>query len=180
MLDPWSVFLHGVTTFVGSLLTIDDGGSPTRLVLEQGTWPVDSVEIIPIKIAGELLISCGKSIALWSHLLWKNIVEGVEAAFVIPLFPEFLWNDIEVGSSGSEGWMDIVKPVSCAISDHKTFERDLQLLWPELSLEIVFVDLPGEIGNVDTGVTLSRNEELVGLKLRELIIEGVESSEGVL
>ena len=107
-------------------------------------------------------------------------MEGVEAAFVIPLFPELLWDNIKVGSSGGEGWMDIVKPVSCAISDHETFERDLQLLWPELSLEIVFVDLPREVGNIDSGVTFSRNEEFVGLELRELVVKGVESSEGIL
>ena len=102
MLNPWGVLLHGVTTLVGSFFAINDGGTIAGFVLKKRTWPVDSVEIIPVEFAGELLVSGNNSVTLWTHLFWKDIMEGIEAAFILPFFQELLWNDIEVSGGGSK------------------------------------------------------------------------------
>ena len=45
---------------------------------------------------------------------------------------------------------------------------------------VVLVDLPGEVGNIDTGVGFTRDEELVGQVLGELGVPIFKGSERVL
>lgn len=47
-------------------------------------------------------------------------------------------------------------------------------------LLVVLIDLPGEVRNVNTTITLTRDEKFVFLKLREFSVERLKSGKGIL
>jgi hypothetical protein len=52
--------------------------------------------------------------------------------------------------------------------------------WVKFSLEVVLVDLPGQVGYVDSSVTLTRDKELVRHELWEFDVPGFKSGKCIL
>ena len=102
------------------------------------------------------------------------------AIVLLEVVEEALLDDLEVGKGLGERGPDIVAPVGGAIADHGASEVDLDHLRVELGLQVVLIDLPGEIGHVDASVGLARDEDFVLEVLRELSEELLDGFEGIL
>ena len=109
-----------------------------------------------------------------------NVVEVGLAIVLLEVVEEALLDDLEVGEGLRERGPDIVAPVSGAIADHGAPEVDLDHVRGELGLQVVLIDLPGEIGHVDASVGLARDEDFVLEVLRELSEELLDGFEGIL
>lgn len=89
-------------------------------------------------------------------------------------------DSVEVEDSPGEGRHAINRPVSQPIAYHGSCQVNVVKRGVEFSLEIVLVDLPSKVGNVDSGIRLSTHEELVFLEFREFGVPDFESVDGVL
>jgi len=177
---PRSVFAHGHTLLVGLELTIDHGGTKTgvlslkRIVARTETTVIDgSVEIIPVQVHGELVDAGPGDIANRRVLDLDDIVERVVAVVVVEGVKQVLGDDGVPEDSGRERWRNIISPVGGTVGNNETLEVDLLDVGVDLRLLVVLIDLPGKVGDVDATITLTRDEKLVLLKLRELSIEGL-------
>jgi hypothetical protein len=86
----------------------------------------------------------------------------VEGAVVLLIGVEnSSWDYLEVIECFRKGRCSVEIPVCAAITNHHTSKVNVVQFWLESSLHVVLVDLPSEVGDVDTGVTFSRDEEFV-------------------
>lgn len=76
--------------------------------------------------------------------------------------------------------MDIKVPVGSSVSDHVSSKWDIHQILVPCGLKVVLVDLVGQVWNIDSGVGLTRHEELVLRHLWELLVPGVKGCEGIL
>ena len=175
-----SVLSLGHATLVVSSLAIDDG---LTLAVDgglRGQIVVLSVEIIPVEGTGELLHALGHSNALRGLGSRSHIVEVSSATLLLPVSEQTLLDDLEVSKSLWERGPNIVAPVGSSISNHGTTKVDLWELIVELSLEIVLVDLPCKIWNIDSTVRLTRDVELIWQELRIFFEPALECSDCVM
>lgn len=70
----------------------------------------------------------------------------------LPLIEQALLDDVETSKSLSERRPGIIAPVSCTVANHGATKVDLRQFIVELSLQIILVDLPGEIRDVDSTI----------------------------
>jgi len=82
----------------------------------------------------------------------SEVIEVVDAVIVLKELKILTRNQVEVKNGLREAWRNINIPVGCAISNHKTLEVNLG----RSICNIMLVDLPSEIGDVNAGVALSR------------------------
>lgn len=61
-------------------------------------------------------------------------------------------DDVEVGDCCGERGLDVNAPVGGAVADHEAFHVDLEKVTLEFSLQVILVDLPGEVGHIDSTV----------------------------
>lgn len=66
-------------------------------------------------------------------------------------------DDVEVSSSSREGRHAVNVPVSQTISYHSSSERDAEKSRVEFGLQVLLVDLPSEVRNVNSGIRFSTN-----------------------
>ena len=102
------------------------------------------------------------------------------AIVLLEVVEEALLDDLEVGKGLGERGPDIVAPVGGAIADHGASKVDLDHLRVELGLQVVLIDLPGEVGHVDASIGLTRDEDFVLEVLGELSEEFLDGFEGIL
>jgi hypothetical protein len=107
-------------------------------------------------------------------------VEVGVAIVLLEVVEEALLDDLEVGEGLRERGPDIVAPVGGTIADHGASEVDLDHLRAELGLQVVLIDLPGEIWHVDASIGLTRDEDFVLEVLGELGEEFLDGFEGIL
>lgn len=156
MLEPGSVLAHGAALVVPFLLAVDNGHSPSiGLHLRSG---VDMpVEVVPVQTTGQLLHGGHRLVAKRDVVSfpWLEVIEILLAVVGLVGVPQRLGHHLEVVDHFWEARRHIVVPVRCAISDHKSFEVDSDVVHVELGLQVVLVDLPGEVRNIDSSVTLA-------------------------
>ena len=81
-------------------------------------------------------------------------------AFIVsPVVVDIVRNDLEVECRVWVRRPRITVPVSCSISNHCASEGNSPQSWVELCLQVVLVDLPRKIRDVDAGVTLATHEK---------------------
>jgi hypothetical protein len=183
---PRSVFAHGHTLLVGLEFTINHGGAKAgvlslEVVAGTETTVVNgSVEIVPVQVHGELVDTGPGDVTDGRVLDLDDVVERVVAIVFIEGIEQVLGDNSVPEDGGRERWRNIISPVGGTVGNHETLEVDELDVGVDLVLLVVLIDLPGEVRNVDTTVTLTRDEKLVLLKLRELSVERLESSEGIL
>lgn len=96
------------------------------------------------------------------------------------LVEETSGNKIKVENSLGEGRHAVNVPVGETISYHSTCQRDVVECWVKLSLQVVLVDLPGEVRHINSGITFTTYEKFVSLEFRELSVPKLKGSNGVL
>jgi hypothetical protein len=77
------------------------------------------------------------------------------AASLLPVLEEALLNDLEVGEGLGERGPDIIAPVGGTVADHGATKLDGWQGLVEGGLEVVLINLPGEVGDVDSSIGLS-------------------------
>jgi len=167
------------TTSVGLLFTVHDRGSILSVVDGEASGEVGSVEIVPVEVPGELVDLGPSGGADWGFGGRAHVHEISMAVVFFPLGEQGLGNDAHTGNSLGKGRVDIVGPVGGTVSDHGALDIDVVELVVEFRLQVVLVDLPGEVGHVDSGVGLTRDEKLRLFELGELGVEILEGVHGV-
>lgn len=89
-------------------------------------------------------------------------------------------DSVEVKHSSRERGHAVNVPVSQPIAYHGSSQWDVVEGRVEFSLQVVLVDLPSEVRDVDSSITFSTNKELVSLEFRELFVPDFECSNSVL
>ena len=163
-----SVLSHGHTALVGAGLALDDSGTEAGGV-GGGEVVVLSVKIVPVELTAEVLELRGEFNALRSLGGGAHVVEVSVAASFVDFLEHGHRDDLHVGKGLGERGPNVVAPVGGSVTDHGTTEADLGEISVELSLEVVLVDLPGKVGNVDSSVRLTGDEDVVGKVLGELL-----------
>lgn len=78
------------------------------------------------------------------------------------------------------GWGTVVVVVGNSVTNSETLEIWLEDIGVISVGNIELINVVGEVGNVDSGIGLSRNPEIVGFELLELLEEGKYCSQVVL
>ena len=99
---------------------------------------------------------------------------------LLPILKQVLLNDLEVLEGLRERRPDVITPVGGTVANHGALQVDLSKVSVELSLQVVPVDLPGEVRYVDTSVGLTADEETVAQELGELCEPVLECSKCIL
>jgi len=148
----WCVFGHSHTALVIPCLAVDHGLSLTIRVGLGGQVIVLSVKIIPVKVTGEAHSTLSQCLALRTHLCGTHTTEIDGALMFLPLIEQALLDDVETSKRLSERRPGIIAPVSCTVANHSATKVDLRQFIVELGLQIILVDLPGEVGDVDSTI----------------------------
>lgn len=98
---------------------------------------------------------------------------GLQHAIVGPLV-----KNPAVVSDFNRGWLGVIGPIGDSIADHHTFDRELILR--VCLIVVVQRNLPGQVWNVDTGVGLTSDVEVIVLEVRESLEPGEEHFQVVL
>lgn len=117
----------------------------------------------------------------WTTVV-SEIVEVVDAVVLSHKVEIFLWDQVKVENGLWETWRDIKVPVGGTIANHHTLEVDVVSFSGLLNIFVVVVDLPGHVRNVNSSVTLTRDENLMVLEfweLREPVQKGINSILGL-
>ena len=116
-----------------------------------------SVEVVDIEVENQFL-DLGLCFETERTVVYIGVVSCVtiESAVVLLIGVEnSSWDNLEVVKCLWKGRCSVDVPVCAAISNHHTSKIDIVKFWLEGSLHIVLVDLPGEVWDVDSGVTFS-------------------------
>ena len=177
--DERSVFSHGHTALVSAGLSLDDGGAEAGGVGGREVV-VLSVKIVPVKLSAEVRDLLGKLDTLRGLGGGAHVVEVSSAASILNVLKHAHGDNLHVGKGGRERGPHIVAPVGGSVTDHGAAETDLGKVSVELGLEVVLVDLPGHVGNIDSSVRLTRDEDIVGEVLREFLEPVTKGLDGIL
>lgn len=91
------------------------------------------------------------------------------------------WNNIEPAGSCWEAGLDVDIPSGGAITNHHTLQVHADCTgFSVCGLLVILVDLPGQIGHVDSGVGFTRYKELVRQIFWVFNIPLLEGSERIL
>jgi len=163
------VFSHSHAFLVGANLSIDRSVTGSVIV---GGWVgkivVLTIKIIPVELSSQFLDACSHCQAFWGLSGRAHVVEVADTALFVKVSEELLGDDLEVGKGSRVRRPHIVGPVCRAVADHCAFKVNLFHSGVPFSLEVVLVDLPCEVGHVDSSIGFAGNEEIILAVLRVL------------
>ena len=84
-----------------------------------------------------------------------HIVEGVHAVIAFVGVKEWLLNQVEMVQNIWERGVYVDVPLGGTITNNETLKIQLGLGLSDSNLLIVLVDLPSEVGDIDTSITLT-------------------------
>jgi len=137
-----------------------------------------SVQIINVGSLDHLLHLGVGNVTGWGVVVVHDMLEGEGAFVVVELIKETLRNHVEVVEGVRQGLLGLV-PASASVSNHHSVQVDVVQSRVECGLQVVLVDLPGQVGDVDSGVTFTTDKELVSFEFREFSVPGLDGVEGV-
>ena len=179
MSSEGGVFSHSHAFLVGANLSIDRCVTSSVIVGGGiGEIVVLTIKIIPVELSSQVFDACSHCQAFWGLSSRAHVVEVADTAFIVKVSEELLGDDLEVGKGGRVRRPHIVGPVCRAVADHSAFKVNLFHSGVPISLEVVLVDLPCEVGHVDSSIGFAGNEEVVVAVLRVLgepVTEGGDS-----
>eukprot|EP00355_Strombidium_rassoulzadegani_P002880 CAMPEP_0168613268 /NCGR_PEP_ID=MMETSP0449_2-20121227/3361_1 /TAXON_ID=1082188 /ORGANISM="Strombidium rassoulzadegani, Strain ras09" /LENGTH=487 /DNA_ID=CAMNT_0008653891 /DNA_START=43 /DNA_END=1506 /DNA_ORIENTATION=+ len=188
VLQPGGVLGGGVPALERALGAVDgDGGEAVGRGGDQGLLGLGglvgragvAVEVVDVEAVDEGVHLVHEAVAVVAARAGLDVVVVVVAAGVVELLVEGGGDELEVVERVGEAGLGVEVPVGGAVADHEALEvvageRGVQLL-----LEVVLVDLPGQVGHVEAGVALPRQVDLVREQVGELLEEELEGLEVV-
>ena len=141
-----------------------------------------SVEIVDVEVENQLLnlSLCFNAECAVVHIWVVGSVTVESAVILLVSVENASGNYLKVVECLRKRRCSVYIPISAAISNHHTGKIDVVEFRLKSSLHVVLVYLPSEVWNVNTGITFSRDEELVRRELWEFGVPRLKSGQGVL
>ena len=120
-------------------------------------------------------------LANWVVGVGRTDISEVEGALVLSVvLDEARRDDVEVVDDVGEGGRDVDVPIGRTVAYNETLKVVALSLLVNVDKLVVLVDLPSEVGDVDTSVALTGDIERVVKELGEAAVEILHGSKGVL
>jgi hypothetical protein len=136
--------------------SIDNDRSLTRFSTEERAI-VLSVKIIPVEVTSQVLDLFHGSNTFRGGAGRPDVIQVHVAVVSLVSLKQTHGDDVKVSGSSGEGRHAVNVPVSQTISYHSSSERDAEKRRVEFGLQVLLVDLPSEVRDVNSGIRFSTN-----------------------
>ena len=154
--DKWSVLFLGHSSLVSSLLPSDPSNSFSALSFVGGIHAGRLIQVIKVEAFKKsfqlthVFFTLGRSSVRLEIVEEENTVVGHKEVV------DVVRDHVEIVDSVWERWANVILPVCGAVSYGKAFKgNDVLGLVPHSLVQVVVVNLPGEVGHIDSSIRLS-------------------------